>query len=108
MMSPVRSLLFVLAVAVTFITPLLTPEDGVTVTHHGELLTHQLVPLEVTLIDCEPSDAAKPSHPGDTVSEADVEPACVTVTVRVIPPPLKVMVAVRSLGSGLASISTDA
>ena len=76
----------------TVMVPLLEPEEGDTVSHEAEpLLTVQLV-LEVTeKVFCSLEDE-KLSEDGDTDK---LGASCVTLIVRVIPPPLTVMFAVR-------------
>jgi len=89
----------VLAATVTFTVLSLEPEAGETVAHAAELTAVQLT-LEETVILCELSTAVNVSDAGESVSEgAGVGAAtvCEMLTVRVRPPPVNVIVAVRPL-----------
>jgi hypothetical protein len=100
----VRWIVAVFASAVTLIGPSLLPEAGETVIQAASSLAVQLT-LEVTAtIVVEPADA-KSSVAGKTVSEAAAA-ACVMLTVRSMPPPLTVIVAVRVPVVVLASAVT--
>ena len=73
------------------IVPLFDPEDGETVSQDWLLMTVQLV-LEVMENGCDPLEELKLS---DVVETVKLCPACVTFIVRITPPPVIVIVAVR-------------
>jgi hypothetical protein len=77
---------------------LLLPEVGFTVSQASLELTVQGT-LEVRVMAKLPAAALGASVVGDTVS---IGATCVTVTVRVIPPPVKVNIPLRELASVFA------
>jgi hypothetical protein len=87
----------VFAAAVTVAVPLALPEDGDTVAQEASELTAVQYMPDVTVTVPVPPEAAKSNVAGETVREAaGVSAACVTLTVRSMPPsPVKVIVAVR-------------
>jgi hypothetical protein len=92
---------------VTLIEPLLLPEAGETVIQDASSLAVQLT-LEVTVTDRVAAADVKSSVAGETVSAlaGGVAAACVMATVRVMPPPITVRVAVRGLVAAFASAVT--
>ena len=84
----------VLAVALTVTVPSYEPEVGDIVSHDAEpRLTVQLVLDEIVKVHCW-LGAVRLIEACDTVKVGDAA-ACVTLMVRVIPPPVTVMVADR-------------
>ena len=84
----------VLAVALTVTVPSYEPDVGDIVSHDAEpRLTVQLVLDEIVKVHFWP-EAESVTEACDTVRVGDAA-ACVTLMLRVIPPPVMVMVAVR-------------